>query len=65
MQLMRKLGFIEWQNSATECAGILDVCERLRLIEENRYARGRELLLRIVAMLTKMGRAETSYACSK
>ncbi len=25
------------KRSATECAGVLDVCQRLRLIEESRY----------------------------
>jgi four helix bundle protein len=49
------------RRSATECASILDVCHRLRLIDGDRYAEGRTLLLRIVAMLTKMGRAETGY----
>lgn len=42
------------KRSATECAAIFDICRRLCLIEEARYLRGRELLLRIGAMLTKM-----------
>jgi four helix bundle protein len=42
------------KRSATECAGVLDVCQRLRLIDENRYIRGRELLIGIVSMLIKM-----------
>ena len=42
------------KRSATECAGVLDVCQRLRLVEENRYAKGRELLIGIVSMLVKM-----------
>ena len=42
------------KRSATECAGILDVCHRLELIEESRYVRGRELLIRVVSMLIKM-----------
>ena len=42
------------KRSATECAGILDVCRRLRIVEEESYIKGRELLIRIVAMLTKM-----------
>jgi four helix bundle protein len=42
------------KRSATECAGVLDVCQRLRLIEENRYLKGRELLVGIVSMLIKM-----------
>jgi len=42
------------KRSATECAGVLDVCQRLRLIEENRCVKGRELLIGIVSMLIKM-----------
>ena len=42
------------KRSATECAGVLDVGQRLRLIEENRYMKGRELLVGIVSMLIKM-----------
>jgi len=42
------------KQSATECAGILDVCQRLQLLEEKRYVLGRELLIRIVSMLIKM-----------
>jgi len=42
------------KRSATECAGILDVCQRLQLLEEKRYVLGRELLIRIVSMLIKM-----------
>lgn len=44
------------KRSATECAGILDVCERLKLIDEQRQAKGRELLIRVVSMLIKMAR---------
>jgi len=42
------------KRSATECAGVLDVCQRLQLVEEGRYTKGRELLIRIVSMLIKM-----------
>lgn len=42
------------KRSATECAGIFEICKRLQLIEEVQYFKGRELLIRIVAMLTKM-----------
>jgi four helix bundle protein len=45
------------KRSATECAGIFDVCFRLQLIEKELHQKGRELLLRIVAMLTKMAKA--------
>jgi len=44
------------RRSATECAAILDVCHRLRLVDRSRFDAGRELLLRVVAMLTQMAR---------
>ena len=44
------------KRSATESAAILDVCQCLNLIKEQRYQQGRELLLRIVAMLVKITR---------
>ena len=42
------------KRSTTECAGILDVCYQLQLLEEPFFQEGRQLLLRIVAMLTKL-----------
>lgn len=42
------------KRSATECAGVLDVCQRLGLVEEIRYMKGRELLIGIVSMLIKL-----------
>ncbi len=47
------------KRSATECAGILDVCKHLNLIKGERIIKARELLLRIVSMLTKMVRASS------
>jgi four helix bundle protein len=46
------------KRSATECAGVLDVCQRLRLVEENRYIKGRELLIGLVSMLIKMAQKQ-------
>ena len=46
------------KRSATECAGVLDVCQRLRLIEESRYMKGKELLIGIVSMLIKMAQKQ-------
>lgn len=46
------------KRSATECAGILEVCKRLHLIEEERYTKGRELLIGIVSMLVKMAQKQ-------
>ena len=42
------------KRSATECASILDVCQKLQLIDEKFYAKGRILLISIVSMLIKM-----------
>ena len=44
------------RRSATEWAAILHVLQRLVLVDEPRYNSGRELLLRIVAMLVQMVR---------
>jgi four helix bundle protein len=46
------------KRSATECAGVLHVCQQLRLIEENRYMKGKELLIGIVSMLIKMAQKQ-------
>ena len=43
--------------SATECAAIFDVARRIELAPAPRCDASRELLLRIVSMLTKMARA--------
>lgn len=42
------------RRSATECAAILDVCRARKLVDVARLDAGRDLLLRIVAMLTRM-----------
>jgi hypothetical protein len=42
--------------SATECAGILDVCGKLQLAEQAPRREGRDLLLRIVSMLTRLAK---------
>ena len=46
------------KRSATECAGILDVCQRLQLVNKERYTKGRELLISIVSMLVKMAQKQ-------
>ena len=40
--------------SATECAALLHVCRRLTLLDDKLSSTGRDLLSRVVAMLTKM-----------
>ena len=44
------------KRSATECAAIFDVCQRLCLIEKVQYEKSRELLVHIVNMLTKLAK---------
>ncbi len=46
------------KRSANECASIVDVCEKLQFLSKDGYLKVRELLLRIVAMLTKMVRCD-------
>jgi len=45
------------RRSATECAAILDVADRLGIVESAALRQGRTLLLRIVAMLVKLARS--------
>ena len=42
------------KRSATETAAILDISRRLNIAHDDYYKSGRELLIRIVMMLTKM-----------
>jgi four helix bundle protein len=46
------------KRSSTECASILEVCYQLQFVEEVLYRDARKLLLRIVAMLTKLVKKE-------
>jgi len=44
------------RGSAMECAAVLDVCNSLGIVDESVFKEGKELLTRIVSMLTKMCR---------
>jgi four helix bundle protein len=46
------------KRSATECASIFDICKKLHLVEMENIFKARELLTRIVAMLTKLVKAK-------
>ena len=37
-----------------ECAAIIDVCQVLNIDDVNAFKQGKELLIRIVSMLTKL-----------
>lgn len=45
------------RRSATECAAILDVSQRLRLVTDSAFTAARELLIRIVSMLVRTVRS--------
>lgn len=53
------------RRSATECAGILDICRRLCLIDEEMSLKSRDLLMRSVSMLTKMARPSSVTQAGK
>ena len=42
------------RGSAMECGAIFDACELLGLIKSQDYDKGKDLLVRIVSMLTRM-----------
>lgn len=42
------------KRSATETAAIFDVAKRLNILHDDNYQLGRDLLIRIIMMLTKM-----------
>jgi len=45
------------RGSAMECAAILDICRVRRVGDQNTYRLGRQLLLRLTQMLSKLSRA--------
>ena len=45
------------KRSATECSAVLDVCKELNIVAPERYAVGREQLLRIVSMLVRLAQS--------
>ena len=50
------------RRSVTECAAIIDACAVLRLTTDEPALRGRELLLKLVAMLTALILAKQAEA---
>ena len=48
------------RRSGTESAAILELGNRLGLIEESKFVKSRELLIRIISMLTRMTRESRS-----
>ena len=50
------------RRSATECASIFEICSRLGIVKEAKYGKARELLIRIVSMLTRMAQLANGEA---
>ena len=46
--------------STTECAAILDVCLRLKLVLAERHSVGKAMLERVAAMLVKLAKSQES-----
>ena len=42
------------KRSATQCALIVDICWKLQWLDEQKYVKGREMMVRIVSILVKM-----------
>jgi len=49
--------YLTARGSATESAALLDVCLRLRLLDEAGHKAGKERLVRIVSMLIKLAQS--------
>ena len=49
--------YLTSRGSATESAALLDVCLRLRLLDEAGHQAGKERLVRIVSMLNKLAQS--------
>src|SRR5688572_32246309 len=53
-KLDKRRNYMTARGSATESAALLDVCYRLRLLEEKQLSSGKDLVVRIVSMLVKL-----------
>jgi four helix bundle protein len=49
--------YLTARGSATESAALLDVCLRLKLLEEPVHTTGKEMVVRIVSMLIRLAQA--------
>ena len=49
--------YLTARGSATESAALLDVCLRLKLLEEVAHQSGKDMLVRVVSMLIKLAQA--------
>jgi four helix bundle protein len=49
--------YLTARGSATESAALLDVCNRLKLLDETLHRTGKEMVVRIVSMLIRLAQA--------
>lgn len=49
--------YLTARGSATESAALLDICLKLKLLDESGHQAGREMIVRIVSMLIKLAQA--------
>jgi four helix bundle protein len=56
-KLDKRRYYLSARGSATESAALLDVCLRLKLLDDAGHAAGKEMLVRVVAMLIKLAQA--------
>lgn len=49
--------YLTARGSATESAALLDVCVRLKLLDDGGHKAGKEMLVRVVSMLIKLAQA--------
>ena len=49
--------YLTARGSATESAALLDVCLRLKLLDEGGHQAGKDMLVRVVSMLIKLAQA--------
>lgn len=49
--------YLTARGSATESAALLDVCLRLKLLDESGHETGKEMVVRIVSMLIRLAQA--------
>jgi hypothetical protein len=50
--------YLSAAGSTTECAAILDVCHRLRLVLPDVHSEGKAMLERVAAMVVKLAMAQ-------
>ena len=49
--------YVTARGSATESAALLDICLRLKLLDDGRHKAGKDMLVRVVSMLIKLAQA--------